>query len=540
MTTSLRDTLPQAMGRPSRTVREHEVLRVTGSLGGRDLAKTAATAREEVLKWAQRRSGGRLPPEAWKFEAFEYLSGGRNSSGVRIETEHSDIWSIRADDPDKTTPERIWTTEVTIGARTGNRPQFSARLLVSTPEFEMDIEPHTPGFVQQVVENCGLVRGGYDLGSEPNIVDSGDGADQLADMLADQERRLPVFVLTVPELATDPNKPLLDAVGLARATLGIAHVVVLPAAHTWKLTDRFGKQRSVYGGAVRAYLPGFSDDASPYAHRLAIADHISSPEGAARCVRWMRSLAAVESVRRTRLGGEVLSFSAIKSASLELRQRELVNEGASDSDQLAAAVARIEALERQNTAEKASLDYFASEHEKAEDRAEVAELQANASAYRIQELLKQLKAVGQNTDAGLDLPSKWDDVANWCDSQLAGRLVLTPTARRGLRSPEFEDVQTVARSLFWLAATCRDRRLAGGDGTLRDEIVEDGIRNAHCGGDEFDFDWHGRRYTADWHIKSGGNSRDPQRCLRIYYGWDEETQQIIVAELPAHRRTGAS
>jgi len=67
--------------------------------------------------------------------------------------------------------------------------------------------------------------------------------------------------------------------------------------------------------------------------------------------------------------------------------------------------------------------------------------------------------------------------------------------------------------------------------------ADNGIRNAHCGGDQFDLDWQGRRYTADWHIKSGGNTHDPTRCLRIYYFWDSETQQIVIADMPAHRRT---
>jgi hypothetical protein len=106
-----------------------------------------------------------------------------------------------------------------------------------------------------------------------------------------------------------------------RATLGLAQVVVVPAAFTWVLTNHFGKQRSVFGGAVRAYLPGFSADASPYAHRLALPDHISSAEGAAQCVSWLRWLAAAESIRRTRLGIDVLAFATIRNASLEFRQQ---------------------------------------------------------------------------------------------------------------------------------------------------------------------------------------------------------------------------
>jgi hypothetical protein len=199
---------------------------------------------------------------------------------------------------------------------------------------------------------------------------------------------LPLFVLTVPEGSNDPNCPLLDASGLARAMLGIGHVAIVPAAFTWALTHRFGKQLSVFGGAVRAYLSGFAEDASPYSHRLVLGDHVATPEGAVRSTRWMKSLAATESVRRARLGDDVLAFAAVRNVSLELRQQQLEHEGASETEQLETAKARIKALGKQSEDEKASLELFISEHESAEARAEAAEEQLRASAFRIQQLLR--------------------------------------------------------------------------------------------------------------------------------------------------------
>jgi len=65
-------------------------------------------------KRTQNRSGGQLPQEAWAFDGFDYLSGGRNSSAIRIKSEDIDIWAVRADDPDKNVPGRAWTTEVVV------------------------------------------------------------------------------------------------------------------------------------------------------------------------------------------------------------------------------------------------------------------------------------------------------------------------------------------------------------------------------------------------------------------------------------------
>jgi hypothetical protein len=36
------------------------------------------------------------------------------------------------------------------------------------------------------------------------------------------------------------------------------------------------------------------------------------------------------------------------------------------------------------------------------------------------------------------------------------------------------------------------------------------------------------------HLKNGGNTRDPMRCLRIYFFWDDDEQQVVVGSLPAH------
>jgi len=113
------EALRPLAARLPRVVREYEILRVIGTLPGPNVEKSAELARNEVLKWAQRRSGGRLPPEAWRCEQFEYFSGGRNSSCVRIKNDKADVWAIRADDPDKTVAERVWTTEVLVGLTQG-------------------------------------------------------------------------------------------------------------------------------------------------------------------------------------------------------------------------------------------------------------------------------------------------------------------------------------------------------------------------------------------------------------------------------------
>lgn len=539
MTESITDALSSLGNRIPRFVREHEVLRVAGRLPGDDPSAVANAAIEEVLRWAQRRCGGQLPPEAWKHKSFDYLSGGRNSSCVHLQSGTSDLWAIRADDPDKTVAERVWTTEVVVGLLPDQPAKFSARLLVSTPEVDLQIEPHTPGFVQQVVENCRLISDQKLLSVAPTVYETESDAEELIDYLLEPSRQLPIFAVTLAENKRTAH-PTLDTAALSRAMLGIGHVALLHPAATWRLTERFGKFKSVFGGAARVYLPGFSDDTDPYIHRLVLANQLDTAEGAARATRWMRQLAAQESILRTKLGRDVLSFAAIRSANLQLRQQNLRNEDASAHDQLAAANDRIEALETQVESLSSEHEYYTAEYEKERARAELSESQAQKSAYRIQQLTEQIKAKGDDPDKDIVIPASWQELPAWCDEQLAGRLVLTPNAHRGVRNPLFTDVGTAAHCLLWLASKCRDQRISGGNGSINNVTIMDGVQNASCGADTYEFDWNGRRFSADWHIKNGGNTRDPLRCLRVYYCFDPQTQQIIVSDMPAHRRTGAT
>ncbi len=523
--------------RPSRlgVVREHEIMRVVGTLGGSDSSASADLARREVLKWAQNRSGGKLPEEAWQFQSFEYLAGGRNSAGIRIQYESSDIWAIRADDPDKFVPGRVWTTEVVVGLD-GRAAHFSARLLASTNEQDLNIEPHAPGFVLQLISSLGLSRGGLDMEVEPWRIERESEMAHLLDVMASPDRDVPVFVLTVAEGAAGPN---VDAAALARATAGIAIVAIVPDALTWRIRDRFQRPRAVFNGAARAYLPGFNENARPFEHRLARPEELYTREDQARSLRWMRILAARESIFRSRLGHRVLSFTGIRNASLRARQIHLSDEGASDSEQLAAAGARIEALEGEVADTQAMLDFFSESTQEAEERAANAEAQLRASAYRIDQLLQQISALGAPAEQ-IELPASWADFAGWCDVALAGRVALASAARRGVRDPEFEDVGLAARCLLWLATEYRQGRIDGASGDFRDYVIEAGVRNSRCGNDEFEFDWQRRRMTADWHIKDSSGTRDPKRCLRIYYVWEPETQQVVIADMPSHRRSAVS
>ena len=199
-------------------------------------------------------------------------------------------------------------------------------------------------------------------------------------------------------------------------------------------------------------------------------------------------------------------------------------------------------LRRKLRAATAKARTRASRYERVRRRAAAAERERNEAQRRVRQLAGLVRSLGGNPDAETPFPTTWEDFVPWCEENLAGRLVLAASASRELGRAEFDDVGLAARCINWLANDYRDARLRGGDPQLRGRIddTEGGVFNLPCGGDSFECSWNGRRHQVEWHIKRGANTRDPRRCLRIYYFWDEETGRVVVASMPAHRRSAIS
>jgi hypothetical protein len=531
-----------AVQRPTVQIREREILRVSGTLNGEDHERAAAIARNEVLKWAQTKAISKFGSEAWSHQSFEQVASGRSRVVVRLDEDDSTIWAIRVEDPDRETAGRIWTTEITLTSWLTRPARFTVRQMVGSPELSLaDVEPHVPGVVRQIIQHPGLYSGVFRLSDKPVTVRSEQEAQLLIDALLDSTRTLPIIALSVPSNSADPQMPLINAKALAQACAGLAIVVILPAEYTWALSYRFGNRLSVYEGAVRIYLQNFTEDSNPFGgHDLILAERFGTPEGAATTLKRLRWNAALGSITRLALGTEVLAFASLRLKSLEQKQIALRRSGAPEKEQLQAATERIGSLEEQLKESAGLQDYFCGAHSQMQERAETAEAQQKASGFRIKQLLLQLKQAGKVPDENIQLPNEWPTFADWCENNLAGRVILTPQARRSVRDSVFEDVELAARCLLWLANVLGVAKMSDGDGALRDRVIEPGITNAHCGNDQFEIDWRDKRHIVDWHIKNGGNTREPERCLRIYYFWDDSSQQSVIASMPEHRRTGAS
>lgn len=535
---SFREALAPLRERFGRAIIEREVLRVVATIPADATDDVLPIARQEILKWAVRRSGGQLPENAWIGSAFEFLAAGRLTMAAVVDTERGYVWGLRGDDPDKRVPGRIWSTEISLGRSSGEGDvQLGVRLLVNSAENQLMIEPAVPGLILQLAEVCGLRDGPVPTSAQAHYASTEDHADTLVAWLSDRTRRLPIIVATGDERAQVKDRPLIDVASLAKALCGLAHVVSLPAGLTYKLSDEFGNRLAVFHGGIRIYEPGFDLFADARDHRLYLGSILSAHAAAINIE--LRSAVAQESLRRTRLGHDVLPFASVRSAELRLEQSQQVAAGATEGEQLQKANARNDALEQEVKGLQSEADQALDLSVQEAERAEAAERQLASSWARIEQLENALKVNGAEADILERQPAAWQDIVDWCDRRFSGKLSLAPSARRGLRKPVFGDFQLAVQCLEWLATEARDRFIGGG-GALANISISEGVTNAPCGSDEYPFVFQGRRLTANWHIKNGGNTRQPERCLRIYYAFDEVARQIIVSDMPAHLRTGAS
>jgi hypothetical protein len=531
------DALVPLQSRLSRIISEREVLRVVATIPASEKLDVLTSAREEILKWARKRAGAILPADAWQGKDFELPVAGRATMASCVETGDGVLWSLRGDDPDKNVAGRIWSSEISLGrAEQNGNVTLGLRLLVNSSEQQLVIEPAVPGPVLQIADACGLVDGPVPIRTTAHHVSNASHVEMLSDWLISPCRKLPIIVATSDEREENPSGPLLDVDALGKALCGLAHVVFLPATFSFQLSDTLGKALTVFHGGIRVYEPGFDLDTDPRNHRLILGHNVrrSPTETAAELQRGM----ARESLRRSRLGHEIVSFSAVRSAAVQKQKLSQAETGADDSVKVATLETQVTALSLQIDDLQGQVDQALQLSEEESDRADIAEKQLFSSAARIAMLEESISEAGKELIEAPP-PSAWEEFTDWCDMTFSGRLTLSSSARRGIKKAGFRDVDVAVKAVRWLAYDARTRFLEGG-GELANIAIFDGIINAPCGADEYTFDFQARRLSANWHLKNGGNTRQPERCLRIYYTFDDQTGQIIVSDMPSHRRTGAT
>jgi hypothetical protein len=535
---------------PVGPTRLYPLLRVRGIVARSD-STTADQIRRATLQWLERRAG-RLPPEAWSFGPFALDLGGTIAEVARSEVGGGELWSARLRYPDESHAGRVWRTELTLARRAGEL-RFGLKLDLAAREQEPAIDISVPRIARFVVSRIGLRAGASRLSLLPMRCDDGRA---LAEHLLHRERVVPSIVISRIGSAVEPWEGILSPKRLAERLAGIAEVHLVPPGQTFELSRTLGKAWSCYGGAVRLYRVPFRPEEDPFGqHPLFLPERIAGWEEDTGTTfpRHLALLAARATLGPAPADLEVPTFARVQQLARERRLLEARAAGQSSEQLLELAWKEIDQLkrqiedfERERSAREADLNDLLLEAER--ERAEaLSELHATRS--RIALLEERLRQARVELDAEAPPLASYTELADWAERYLAGRLVLLPRAIREANDPLFADVGLVGRALLYLAGPYRELRLRGREmaGDLHDRALEAlELSNQPVGGDltqhrdRFRVDWRGQKRLLDQHLKNGGNTRDPKRCLRIYYFWDEGEQLVVVGSLPGHIRTGAT
>lgn len=507
---------------------------------------------------------GRGLPKAFGPGYRAFRVDGHSCHQVRVVDGTGDHWTLRTEL--RTHPD--WVTEVGVSnpSSSGTSPQIGFRVF-SRADVPSGQEPRlAQDLAAAIAKEVPLLLWNRRIVCDPVEIDSDSKFEAFASYLHDSNRRLAAVVASVPPEADEPLPSVEQVEDLARTLIGTATVYVLPHLYTFRLSDLVSKQLSVFQGAWRYYGPGFKPGADLYAHPLYLREKLASGRLAdviatiRKKIRQDRTPLqaspgpAFEELRRraelpskTKLGPLARIWRRLRGGGTRLfpstAPPSTEDPGAEADDTLGSLPqatrrsrtgAEISALRRRL---RSGRDAISRERE----RRRKAKRHLARANRRVRQLEELVSVLGGDPRVAVPFPVEWSEVATWCEESLKGRVALLETARRSLDKARFREVKLAARCVRWLATEYRDRRIGGGDPHLHGRVsAVAGVHNLPSAGDAFECSWRGRKHIVDWHLKNGGNTRDPARCLRIYYFWDAASEQVVIGDMPAHRRSAAS
>ena len=532
-----------------------------GPCGKNDLF---AAARQEVLHWMAQRVGQPLPAEARKGKSFETEKIGAQYAAA-VFLDDLAVWGGRLDDADRSIPQLTWVTEVGLKQLPDWSIAVSSRLVCTRRGLDnVVIEWSVPDIIRPIAalgpasldsRRLAVSVEGTDsrtIRPHPWLV-SVDDVPSLCDLIRDPRRRGPVIVASLPPPSTDARDASLPLDILCRRTFGAAHTAVLTGPATFRLTDEFGKEFSVFNGAVRNYRPNFNPEVDePHQHPFATSRRIRTWDGGPSAyANFLAGSILKDTVKRSDADSDPPSFTQLRRLAAERRIRRARETNATMSERLELAETRIVELhsEREEMEETFEGVLKSTEEERDEARAK-----AETAIQRARNLRARLEMLEEALRQGAgpkepEIPNVLNGFEKWCDRHLAGFVEVLPRARNAAKKSLYQDPSFLYKSLLLL----RDyyvpmRRFGSGRmDAYKQACLNLNIEEARTlggtgygeHGDMYRVRFAGQPRLLDRHLKKG-SARDARRCFRLYFFWDEDSEQAVVGWLPAHLETRKS
>lgn len=536
---------------PKKQPLQQQVSKVVASFAEAASDQLLERARKEALIWIAKRAG-HLPTQAWSGKSFEVDAAGSPASAVCLPGQH--YWVARLNDPDKKVPGRIWSTEITIASNGNSSTMLGVRLMVSSRGKGAEFEPSIPGIVRKLSQVTTLSQDGILLSDAPWIIDSYDALKVLAELIQNQQRIKPVYVISLEKHMIDPREAVIDVNALTRKCLGIAHVVIINHNYTFVLSDLLGKKYSVFNGAVRTYLPGFAiGETFPEEHPVALKNTIQNwgANGHHDFTRFLIKKAADNSL--TKIAEAMLPrLSTVKALHRQILSKPSTQDNTNERNVINCLSNELSELRD----DVSTWEEVAKEAETQKNIANEAYNEANAETKRLRariiSLENHIAAISGNDILDkIDFPDTLDELGDWANEHLVGKVVLTKRALRAAKGLRYDNVKLVYQSLLLLGSEYRKMKQGLLERSSFNSALEVlGIEAKQCFrtgeaaakayGDEYYVLYRGENHYLELHLKNKTNTRDPLRCMRIYFFWDAEQLQVIVGHLPSHLTMEAS
>ena len=520
--------------------------------------ETLNAAAKSVIHWVNDRVSGRLPQSAWDGKSFRAEWPGQKVEAISIPELGS--WAFRFEHPDMpygnraAVPGRTWTTDIALNTTEKDIAVGVRSFCASLPYGgDAEVSLTRPRIVLELARRHGL-HDQRTLSREPWLLACEEDLGVLERFLTNPGRRLPVLVLTQPDktrLSVPVTDYLLNPGELANRCCGLAHVVQMPWELGYKWTEMVGKPWSAYLGAARTYMPGLDFDLdSPTEHPSTYAEKIvfwKCPGDERVGEGPFTDFLVTRLFQRLTVGrsdwGTIRFVPEARSKQAEIARQKLANESEwkplyeEEIDGLNEKIAELE-----KEAEEYSDDAIRSGRERDAYREENHHLRCQVDMLR-QALNER---TGGRSETDIEIPDSYEEMQDWVNEHLVGRLVLHSRALRALKDAVYEDVALVYKGLLLLANEYRNQCL-GRDAANEafkakcDQLGVSFARSISKGrageqGDEYFIRFptgSSAKQFLEWHLRKG-STKDDRLCLGIYFFWDDGTQQVVVGWLPSH------
>ncbi len=373
---------------------------------------------------------------------------------------------------------------------------------------------------------------GTTLSSMPREFSGEAGGDAFVALGWDPSRSVPIVAVS-DEYGSVLHPGIVE--DLASDLAGLAIVARLDPQASWRVTSRKGKQWSCYSGAIRLFWPGLADDEDPFRHPLWTPSRLlaAAPDTEAAADRIRRQL------RRRILGQSPFSVSEhpllvkIRQAARQEELDALRAKATDDADYKALAEEYFEALVKAN-------DTIAAR----DSEIQALNKKVTGLQYALQAKTVDVEAneVEPDTEAP---PATVEEAVLLAMDEMTDELVFGTAVTEGVESvaPDAGPPDKILRYLRILAEFTRARRggalgttaigwlrekgvsASAESETVRNSTQEQQARTWDCG--------NGGQMVFDLHLKPS-EATSPDRCVRIYFHYDETSQKTIVGWVGRH------